>query len=123
MTWNDLESSFRPTLFVRSPLVRRDRMRFLFTMSIHVGASGPLASGWTSVRPKPLKPAPPKIESPRRAIRPDEDLNNLQTDVSSEAPSPDGGWVGHELPELEVLVEPDGIEPTTSCLQSTRSPN
>jgi hypothetical protein len=21
------------------------------------------------------------------------------------------------------LVEPDGIEPTTSCLQSTRSPN
>jgi hypothetical protein len=22
-----------------------------------------------------------------------------------------------------VLVEPDGIEPTTSCLQSTRSPN
>src|SRR3954468_18169123 len=23
----------------------------------------------------------------------------------------------------QVLVEPDGIEPTTSCLQSTRSPN
>ena len=23
----------------------------------------------------------------------------------------------------EVMVEPDGIEPTTSCLQSTRSPN
>ena len=23
----------------------------------------------------------------------------------------------------ENLVEPDGIEPTTSCLQSTRSPN
>ncbi len=22
-----------------------------------------------------------------------------------------------------LLVEPDGIEPTTSCLQSTRSPN
>jgi len=22
-----------------------------------------------------------------------------------------------------VLVEPDGIEPTTSCLQSRRSPN
>ena len=22
-----------------------------------------------------------------------------------------------------VMVEPDGIEPTTSCLQSTRSPN
>src|SRR5438477_3965071 len=24
---------------------------------------------------------------------------------------------------LEILVEPDGIEPTTSCLQSTRSTN
>ena len=24
---------------------------------------------------------------------------------------------------LPGLVEPDGIEPTTSCLQSTRSPN
>jgi hypothetical protein len=24
---------------------------------------------------------------------------------------------------LKALVEPDGIEPTTSCLQSTRSPN
>ena len=26
-------------------------------------------------------------------------------------------------PQPERLVEPDGIEPTTSCLQSTRSPN
>ena len=25
--------------------------------------------------------------------------------------------------ELNTVVEPDGIEPTTSCLQSTRSPN
>jgi len=24
---------------------------------------------------------------------------------------------------MSRLVEPDGIEPTTSCLQSTRSPN
>ena len=24
---------------------------------------------------------------------------------------------------IQVMVEPDGIEPTTSCLQSTRSPN
>jgi len=24
---------------------------------------------------------------------------------------------------ISRLVEPDGIEPTTSCLQSTRSPN
>ena len=27
-----------------------------------------------------------------------------------------------DRPKIE-LVEPDGIEPTTSCLQSTRSPN
>ena len=27
------------------------------------------------------------------------------------------------LDTLEGVVEPDGIEPTTSCLQSTRSPN
>ena len=26
-------------------------------------------------------------------------------------------------PTLGRMVEPDGIEPTTSCLQSTRSPN
>jgi hypothetical protein len=60
--------------------------------------------------------------SPRRAIRPDEDLADLQTDISSETPSRDGGCVEPE-PEPEILVEPDGIEPTTSCLQSTRSPN
>jgi hypothetical protein len=37
--WNDLGKDLRLSLFVRSPLFRRDRMRFLFTMSIHVGAS------------------------------------------------------------------------------------
>jgi hypothetical protein len=26
-------------------------------------------------------------------------------------------------PGLKAMVEPDGIEPTTSCLQSRRSPN
>ena len=32
---------------------------------------------------------------------------------------------GRAMPRLHTkfLVEPDGIEPTTSCLQSTRSPN
>jgi hypothetical protein len=34
------------------------------------------------------------------------------------------GQVGHQDPVDDApLVEPDGIEPTTSCLQSTRSPN
>ena len=27
------------------------------------------------------------------------------------------------IERIAVLVEPDGIEPTTSCLQSRRSPN
>ena len=30
---------------------------------------------------------------------------------------------GRAIPGVTHLVEPDGIEPTTSCLQSTRSPN
>ena len=29
----------------------------------------------------------------------------------------------HGQPRFKVMVEPDGIEPTTSCLQSTRSPS
>ena len=28
-----------------------------------------------------------------------------------------------QISERRILVEPDGIEPTTSCLQSTRSPS
>ena len=32
-------------------------------------------------------------------------------------------WPCHAKPEGRSVVEPDGIEPTTSCLQSTRSPS
>ncbi len=54
---------------------------------------------------------------------------------SSAEPSPAGGVVrayealcsgypdARRSTPLEEMVEPDGIEPTTSCLQSTRSPN
>src|SRR5579871_5194765 len=35
---------------------------------------------------------------------------------------PDAG-LPTEAPKARRLVEPDGIEPTTSCLQSRRSPN
>ena len=35
--------------------------------------------------------------------------------------SPEG--LPYRLPHLKAMVEPDGIEPTTSCLQSTRSPS
>jgi hypothetical protein len=36
---------------------------------------------------------------------------------------PRPGATRHSLLTRSLLVEPDGIEPTTSCLQSTRSPN
>ena len=32
-------------------------------------------------------------------------------------------WLRHAKPKGRSVVEPDGIEPTTSCLQSTRSPS
>jgi hypothetical protein len=36
---------------------------------------------------------------------------------------PSATWLRHAKPEGRSVVEPDGIEPTTSCLQSTRSPS
>ena len=35
----------------------------------------------------------------------------------------DVNWVIGDPPSPEEMVEPDGIEPTTSCLQSRRSPS
>ena len=35
----------------------------------------------------------------------------------------DRAWLRHAKPRRRSVVEPDGIEPTTSCLQSTRSPS
>src|SRR5438874_13108368 len=32
-------------------------------------------------------------------------------------------WLRHAKPKGRSVVEPDGIEPTTSCLQSTSSPS
>jgi hypothetical protein len=43
-----------------------------------------------------------------RVPRPQQTLSGLETEPLIHDP---------------CLVEPDGIEPTTSCLQSTRSPN
>ena len=42
-------------------------------------------------------------------------------DVSRQAMAPQSPGAGPQT--ARVLVEPDGIEPTTSCLQSRRSPN
>ena len=43
--------------------------------------------------------------------------------ASARQPSPRSGLPGRSRRSLRRLVEPDGIEPTTSCLQSTRSPS
>ena len=59
--------------------------------------------------------APSKIPS-CAGLTPSRKPRDLQTDVSSEY-----RLAGE--PYASNLVEPDGIEPTTSCLQSTRSPN
>ncbi len=45
----------------------------------------------------------------------------LRTDRSSVSGSSVSGSIGD--PRKYWVVEPDGIEPTTSCLQSRRSPN
>ena len=42
--------------------------------------------------------------------------------VNRHLDQPSSGRHSHPVP-THRMVEPDGIEPTTSCLQSTRSPN
>src|ERR1700722_16909488 len=87
-----------------------DRMRFLFTMSDIEDRKG-------RRRTKSLSPAirPSSRQALARStklincIGKDRKRFNL-LDTSSKPRGPD-------------LVEPDGIEPTPSCLQSTRSPN
>ena len=71
----------------------------------------------------PLKPlAPPLIED-RRSAEPfgPRKTIDLQTDISSERHPCGASAASAQISNF--LVEPDGIEPTTSCLQSTRSPN
>ncbi len=66
---------------------------------------------------------PLSIEDPssRRALRRSRNLAAFKLISSSEAAlSRRRFHIGRIQPNL---VEPDGIEPTTSCLQSTRSPN
>jgi hypothetical protein len=81
-----------------------DRMRFLFTMSdIERLAGARLPSTFS------------KRQAPRKR-------NLFKSHRKDRAPPP---HVLNRCQDLTVktLVEPDGIEPTTSCLQSTRSPN
>ena len=61
-------------------------------------------------------------------------LHNVKIVLAAPASPKTRSWSGHadrqtlfiegqSLHPLSFMVEPDGIEPTTSCLQSTRSPN
>jgi hypothetical protein len=93
-----------------SPHPAFDRMRFLFTMSEIEGQkerrrTGILLAGHLAF--VTLSACAPNETDKLHRIR-IENFNLL--DTSSRPQGPD-------------LVEPDGIEPTTSCLQSTRSPN
>lgn len=86
-------------------------------------------------RPPPIVRHPPKEIAPIRLPEGSRPNELLLYDVRQHASFPDhpaecanSGSHGREVvPVLdtshEVMVEPDGIEPTTSCLQSTRSPN
>ena len=105
---------------VVSPHPALDRMRFLFTMS-DIERSWP-ASGQRTFRstlpseaarrPSPLESSPERtkliISSERIRIVSASPVGNRRLAIRR---------------SRQRLVEPDGIEPTTSCLQSTRSPN
>jgi hypothetical protein len=91
----------------------------------------------TPVKTCPSKPhefqtsnnSPDKIADPVRAgkSRPANAAANSQGPRCSPIAASDAQswWSQTGSPRLQSpkLVEPDGIEPTTSCLQSTRSPN
>ncbi len=87
-----------------------DRMRFLFTMS-DIGTRTPHDRGWIS---SPTAPVSPHAERARQSALKAKLM--LHRNLSSDCP-------GLPLSRRPAMVEPDGIEPTTSCLQSTRSPN
>ena len=93
-----------------SPHPALDRMRFLFTMS---DIERPAASRKARLI-STLPSREPRLES-------ETDQNRIKR---IGAPPP-GGFLTSVLlaVHLRTVVEPDGIEPTTSCLQSTRSPN
>jgi hypothetical protein len=60
-----------------------------------------------------------RCQTPARRPKGPREFQNDNTDPVE----PPRGRVAPAAPAKKHLVEPDGIEPTTSCLQSTRSPN
>jgi hypothetical protein len=49
--------------------------------------------------------------------------NDMRSDVSRTTLTNQASFQRQDIRQSNPLVEPDGIEPTTSCLQSTRSPS
>jgi hypothetical protein len=93
-----------------SPHPAFDRMRFLFTMSEIEGRKN--GAGLESC-------SPANQPSSRQALSRSTKLINHIGRIRSASTC---STLRQDL-EAQTLVEPDGIEPTTSCLQSTRSPN
>ena len=87
-----------------------DRMRFLFTMS---EIEGRKERRRTEVLSPAIRP------SSRQALTRSTKLMNRIGRIGALQSA------RHVVKtfKAQTLVEPDGIEPTTSCLQSTRSPN
>ena len=93
-----------------SPHPAFDRMRFLFTMS-------EIEDRKERRRTESFSPA--IRPSSRQALtRSTKLINCIGKDRNASICS-----TRRQDPAAQTLVEPDGIEPTTSCLQSTRSPN
>lgn len=70
------------------------------------------------------------VPEPELDVRPENDRMHFlftMTDNTQSICTDRGTWFRTRSPRdasmIDRLVEPDGIEPTTSCLQSTRSPN
>ena len=72
--------------------------------------------------PYPLRNTDPAIEQTFSSRC---QINTPQEDRRPSRAKPSYGRAGNHRGShfSEEMVEPDGIEPTTSCLQSTRSPN
>jgi hypothetical protein len=93
-------------------------MRFLFTMSdFFQDDEAKLQTRISHPASKPLIASLIEDQSNPPNLAALADQNDLQTDISS------GAHPMTSALHSDILVEPDGIEPTTSCLQSTRSPN
>ena len=110
----------------------RNRMRFLFTMSVETNRRQTTRAGF-HVRLGRIDRLSSKIPPRRRALQPSRRNSRSSNSIFHRnappvTPTDDRNSADEPCPPtpssaIRHLVEPDGIEPTTSCLQSTRSPN